>query len=76
MKPTTALTSSLRHAALRKSGSSSTVIALPFIAAARRVAAASAGSTSRGALSTRTQPPGRVSAAIQIAAGTTADSGQ
>ncbi len=58
MNPTTALTSSLRQAALRKSGSRSTVIAVPRSASATVAAAGVSGSTSRASLRNRTHPPG------------------
>ena len=76
MKQTTALTNSLCHAALTKSGSSSAVTPAPRRSSAGVAAASESGSTSRGSVRTRTQPCGCSSDEIHTAAGTTVDVGQ
>ena len=75
MNPTTALTSSLRHAAVVNSGSSSTVISVPPSSSASGSAASPSGSTSRAPVRSRTQPPGSGSAEIHTVAGTTCEAG-
>jgi hypothetical protein len=76
ISPATALTSSLCHVAVMKSGSASTDNRGPLSVRASRPAAGTSGSTSRTGVRSRTQPSGCVSAENQTTHGTTVDSGQ
>ncbi len=75
MKSASAFTSSLRHAAVVKSGSSSTVAPVSPRSSAIVSAASPSGSTSRTPVRSRTQPSWCGSAENHTLAGTTVDDG-
>ena len=76
MNPATALTSSLRHAAVMKSGSSSTVTRRRATARRAVVRRRVSGSTSRTPCAAAPSPRAAVSAENHTTAGTTVDDGQ
>ena len=76
MNPASALMSSLRQAAVMKSGSQSTRQPAPRSSSATVSAAGPLGSTSAASPRSRTQPSGWVSAEYQTIPGITGDDGQ